>query len=113
MDRRAQSCEIQDTGAGLGVADWTVALAPFYSTKGPFARDPTQAGIEATGLGLTVSQHLVALHGGHLELRSLPGEGTIAKILLPRGDALPTGEHAPGHEQKAAAATEQRITHCP
>src|SRR5262249_36976461 len=28
-------CEIQDTGEGLATADWTAALAPFYSTKGP------------------------------------------------------------------------------
>ena len=33
--------------------------------------------------------HLLALHGGRLELHSQAGEGTTAAIILPRGDALP------------------------
>ncbi len=84
-------CEIQDTGGGLPTADWTVALAPFYSTKGPFAREGRQASLEATGLGLTVSHHLLGLHGGRLELRSIPDEGTTACFFLPRGAGLPGG----------------------
>ncbi|HXG09682.1 MAG TPA: ATP-binding protein [Gemmataceae bacterium] len=89
-------CEIEDTGEGLPIEDWPRVLVPFYSTKGPFARDAAHAALEATGLGLTVSQHLLALHGGRLELRGRPGEGTTAVIVLPRG--LPTTEGgAPAH----------------
>jgi signal transduction histidine kinase len=77
-------CAIQDTGEGLAVTDWTATLAPFYSTKGPFARASSHAALDATGLGLTVSQHLLALHGGRLELRSQPGQGTVALLYLPR-----------------------------
>jgi signal transduction histidine kinase len=84
-------CEIQDTGEGLPTADWTAVLAPFYSTKGPFAREGEQAALDATGLGLTVSQHLLALHGGRLELRSTPGEGTTARFFLPRAEAVRAG----------------------
>jgi signal transduction histidine kinase len=80
----AARCEIRDTGEGLPGDDWTLPLAPFFSTKGAFARDPAHAAQEAAGLGLTVSQHLLALHGGHLELRSAPGEGTTATVVLPR-----------------------------
>jgi hypothetical protein len=36
---------------------------------------------------LTVSQHLLAIHGGHLELRSVPGQGTTAALVLPRAPA--------------------------
>src|SRR5262249_17430033 len=71
-------CEVKDSGEGLTGDDWTQPFAPFYSMKGAFARDPDHAAQEAAGLGLTVSQHLIALHGGHLELRSTPGEGTTA-----------------------------------
>jgi PAS domain S-box-containing protein len=77
-------CEIKDTGEGLPGEDWTLPMVPFFSTKGAFARDPAHAAQEAVGLGLTVSQHLLALHGGHLELRSAPGEGTTAALVLPR-----------------------------
>jgi signal transduction histidine kinase len=80
-------CEIRDSGEGLATADPTVALAPFYSTKGAFAKgDTALASLPATGLGLTVSQHLLDLHGGRLELHSHPDEGTTAVLVLPRGD---------------------------
>lgn len=85
-------CEIEDTGEGLATPDWTEALAPFYSTKGPFARDAGHAVLPATGLGLTVCQHLLALHGGRLELKSRPGEGTTAVVILPCATATTSSE---------------------
>jgi signal transduction histidine kinase/PAS domain-containing protein len=77
-------CEVHDSGEGLALNDWSAALAPFYSTKGAFAHDAGHASIEAFGLGLTVSQHLLSLHNGRLELRSMLGEGTTAAFVLPR-----------------------------
>jgi PAS domain S-box-containing protein len=85
-------CEIRDNGEGLPTDDPTLPLAPFFSTKGPFARDPAHAAQEATGLGLTVSQHLLLLHGGNLDLRADPKGGTTATIVLPRGDLSPASE---------------------
>jgi signal transduction histidine kinase len=86
-------CEIQDSGPGLPTDDWTATLAPFYSTKGAFARDAASAAIDALGLGLTVGQHLAALHAGRIELQSVRGEGTRATLILPRAGA--TAEAAP------------------
>jgi signal transduction histidine kinase/PAS domain-containing protein len=86
-------CEIRDSGPGLPADDWTATLAPFYSTKGAFARDVASASIDALGLGLTVSQHLAALHGGRIELQSVRGEGTRATLILPRAGA--SAEPAP------------------
>jgi PAS domain S-box-containing protein len=80
------TCEVHDTGEGLPPEVGTRPLAPFFSTKGAFARDPVHAAQEATGLGLAVSRHLLALHGGRLELRSVPS-GTTAAIILPRAEA--------------------------
>jgi PAS domain-containing protein len=77
-------CEINDTGPGLPVEDWTTLLMPFHSTKGPFARQGDQAALDALGLGLTVSRHLLALHGGRLEMHARPGEGTVVTFALPR-----------------------------
>jgi signal transduction histidine kinase len=85
-DDKEVCCEVQDSGTGLVVPDWTAVFAPFYSTKGLFARQPVDAAVEATGLGLTVSQHLAALHGGRLELRS-NSQGTTAILALPRWTA--------------------------
>ncbi len=101
-------CEIRDSGEGLPDHDWTLPLAPFFSTKGAFARDPEHAAREAAGLGLTVSQHLLALHGGHLELHSAPGEGTTAAIVLPRAGVAAEETSAPPDLQRLdeAAATQ-------
>jgi signal transduction histidine kinase len=82
-------CEIEDTGEGFATPEMTAAIKPFYSTKGPFARDPAHAALPGVGLGLTVSQHLVALHGGRLDLVSRSGQGTTATILLPRATMAP------------------------
>jgi two-component system cell cycle sensor histidine kinase PleC len=87
-------CEIEDSGEGLPSPDWTTVLMPFYSTKGPFGRGTGRRNLHALGLGLTVSRHLVELHGGHLELRSAPGVGTTAVLVLPRVAAAADPEQA-------------------
>jgi two-component system cell cycle sensor histidine kinase PleC len=38
---------------------------------------------EGTGLGLPLARQLVQLHGGALEIDSVPGTGTTVTILLP------------------------------
>jgi signal transduction histidine kinase len=110
----AVCCEVEDSGEGLPTHDWARMLAPFYSTKGPFARDAEHAALEATGLGLTVSQHLLSLHGGRLELRANPSGGTTAAVVLPRGDQLPAARLADRPEPKrrrADAPAEPREPH--
>jgi PAS domain S-box-containing protein len=87
------TCEVHDTGEGLPPEVGTRPLPPFFSTKGAFAHDPAHAAQEATGLGLAVSRHLLALHGGRLELRSVPS-GTTAAIILPRAET-PAAAEAP------------------
>jgi PAS domain S-box-containing protein len=42
-----------------------------------------------TGLGLSIAKRFVELHGGDLEARSSPGEGTIFRVVLPRAAATP------------------------
>jgi CheY-like chemotaxis protein len=63
------------------------AFEPFFSTKGR----------RASGLGLTVAFGTVRAHGGFVELDSLPGRGTLARLAFPRApdDALPAGPPEP------------------
>jgi PAS domain S-box-containing protein len=72
-------CEISDTGAGWPAADWDALLAASALLPASL-----ELPLEASGLALTVSQHLLTLQGGRLELRSRPGEGTTAVLTLPR-----------------------------
>lgn len=71
---------IADTGVGMDPLTLSHAVEPFYTTKGIG---------KGTGLGLSMVHGLAAQHGGMLDLRSSPGEGTTAEIWLPVSDAMP------------------------
>jgi nitrogen-specific signal transduction histidine kinase len=72
--------EIADTGPGISPEDLEQLAIPFFSTRpGPFFS--TRPG--GTGLGLALSRHWVARHGGSLRIRSTPGEGTSVRVSLP------------------------------
>jgi signal transduction histidine kinase len=70
--------EIADTGIGMREQDIPRALEPFGQIDSALARR-----FEGTGLGLPLTKKLVELHGGALELRSRPGEGTAAIVRFP------------------------------
>lgn len=69
---------ITDTGIGLDDYEIQKALSPFGQVDSDFAR--TGAG---TGLGLTLVDSLVKLHGGEFELFSQKGIGTTATVIFP------------------------------
>nr|WP_284694572.1 ATP-binding protein [Geomonas sp. Red32] len=66
--------EVQDSGIGIGAETMERLFEPFFSTK-------LDRG--GSGLGLYISQFIVAEHGGRLLLVSEPGQGTLARVLLP------------------------------
>jgi signal transduction histidine kinase len=66
------SVEFVDTGSGMNEEQLASAFDLFYSTK--------EAG---TGLGLAISHTIVVDHGGEMELDSVEGRGTTARIRLP------------------------------
>ena len=69
---------ITDTGVGLDEAEIEKALSPFGQIETSFNRAGT-----GSGLGLTLVDSLIKLHGGRLELFSQKGIGTTATIILP------------------------------
>ncbi len=66
--------EVRDEGVGIDAEDLPRIMDPFYTSK-------RNAG--GTGLGLSVSSSIVKEHGGELEYRSAPGEGTTARVSFP------------------------------
>jgi len=69
---------VQDTGIGITPDDLARLARPFEQIESQHAK--TQQG---TGLGLALTKALVEMHGGLLDLRSAPGQGTSAIFSLP------------------------------
>jgi two-component system sensor histidine kinase/response regulator len=65
--------EIRDRGCGMSDAQLARAREPFYSGF-------PSPGI---GLGLEIAELAAKAHQGRLELHSVPGEGTTARLILP------------------------------
>jgi len=68
--------EVEDNGVGILADTMERLFEPFFSTK------LNQGG---SGLGLYISQYIVAEHGGRLQLSSTPGSATRALMILPVG----------------------------
>ena len=73
---------VQDTGIGIPADDLARLAKPFEQIESQHAK--TQQG---TGLGLALTKSLVEMHGGLLDLRSAPGQGTSAIFSLPVSQA--------------------------
>lgn len=73
---------VSDSGAGIAPADLPRVTEPFFTTK---------AGSEGMGLGLAISQEILAEFGGRLEIAAPPGQGVTATAILPQPQAHPPG----------------------
>ncbi|MGD2187675.1 MAG: ATP-binding protein, partial [Desulfobacterales bacterium] len=64
--------EITDNGIGMDQATQKKIFDEFFSTKGS----------GGTGLGLSVVDKIVSMHGGKIEVTSTPGKGTKFRIIF-------------------------------
>ena len=68
---------VSDTGEGIAADDLPHIFDRFW--RGDRARGRTAG----AGLGLAIARQLVLAHGGTIDVRSAPGEGTTFAIFLP------------------------------
>jgi signal transduction histidine kinase/pSer/pThr/pTyr-binding forkhead associated (FHA) protein len=80
--------QVRDNGSGIPADKLPDIFRPFVSTKGA----------RGTGLGLAVSRKILREHGGDIEVKSQPGQGSLFTLRLPArsplaGDSNGTRSH--------------------
>jgi CheY-like chemotaxis protein len=77
--------EVTDSGVGMSAEVQARVFEPFFTTKGE----------GGTGLGLAMVFGIVEQHGGRVEVRSAPGEGTTVRSSFPLVNASAQAEISP------------------
>lgn len=67
--------EVEDSGTGIAPEHLDHIFEPFFTTK------PIGTG---TGLGLSIVYGIVQSHNGKIEVKSVVGQGTVFRVILPR-----------------------------
>jgi len=68
---------IKDSGVGIPEESIPHLFDRFYRVKG------SERHATGTGLGLSICKRIVEKHGGHIDVESQPGKGTVFSIHLP------------------------------
>ena len=69
--------EVSDTGIGIPADELPLVFERFYRTDQARAED-------GVGLGLSVARQIARAHGGEIEAKSAPGEGSTFVLSIPR-----------------------------
>ncbi|HAJ26432.1 MAG TPA: hypothetical protein DCG53_04175 [Syntrophus sp. (in: bacteria)] len=77
-DAETVAVRIADTGIGIPKNDLPRLGERFYRVEKTRSRDSG-----GTGLGLSIVKHLMAAHGGRVEIDSTPGQGTTVSLFFP------------------------------
>jgi signal transduction histidine kinase len=78
---------VKDSGIGVSAADQARLFEPFTQVDSTLSRRH-----QGTGLGLAMVKRLAELHGGSVELRSAPAEGSTFTVWLPWRTEAPAEE---------------------
>jgi CheY-like chemotaxis protein/anti-sigma regulatory factor (Ser/Thr protein kinase) len=93
---RDVSLEVWDTGIGIPADQQARVFEEFYQLA-----NPERNSKKGLGLGLSIVKRLVNLLGAQVDLRSVPGRGSVFKVRLPLG-VRPAPD--PARKKKAATA---------
>jgi two-component system heavy metal sensor histidine kinase CusS len=78
MDLSTIRIEVSDTGVGIPLEALPRVFDRFFRVDSSRSQ-----GSGGTGLGLAIVQSIAALHGGNVEIRSQPGQGTQVTLHMP------------------------------
>jgi len=94
QDGRYVAVTVRDDGSGIAPELLEKVFDPFFTTK-PLG--------QGTGLGLSTIYGFARQSGGHVAIRSVPGQGTEVTLMLPGSNQLEAREeHRPRPEQQGA-----------
>jgi len=88
-DTAGLSIALRDNGSGIEPESIPAIFKPFWSTR----KDDG-----GTGLGLAMVQRIIRWHHGHIDVDSVPGDGTVFNIFLPE---YIEEKHADNHSEKS------------
>lgn len=88
---------VADDGPGMTPSEIDIALEPFRQVDSSHARR-----YSGSGLGLPLAKQLTELHGGSLEIESVPGTGTTVRAVFPAARVWPALAAAPLPLQSSA-----------
>ncbi len=103
VDDRQATLVVTDTGMGIPESEQDQLFTQFFRSS-----TATEQAVQGTGLGLTIVQAIVAMHGGSIEVESSAGQGTAFTVHLPYAAlASDTADSSDtlGHRKKSVALT--------
>ncbi|SEJ72972.1 Signal transduction histidine kinase [Dyadobacter koreensis] len=77
----AVKIHVFDTGTGISAEDQKRIFERFYQTAESRKREM------GSGIGLALTLEYVKMHGGEINLESVPGKGSVFTVWLPKGNA--------------------------
>jgi two-component system cell cycle sensor histidine kinase PleC len=92
-----------DNGQGMPEEEIDLAMQAF--ARGSLA---VKKAIDGAGLGLPIVKGLIGMHGGSLEWRSKPGQGTEATVIFPLARVL-SGPRAEVIAEAAASPSQRKL----
>jgi cell cycle sensor histidine kinase DivJ len=100
---------VADTGIGIGADDLPKLGTPFFQAGNGGYKRPH----EGTGLGLSVVQGLVGIHGGAMLIESAPQAGTAVTVTLPLASRAAATGPAPIRTAVRGAPAPRRVVRLP
>jgi PAS domain S-box-containing protein len=92
---------VQDTGIGIPKEEIPKLFERFHRVQGGQGRT-----VEGTGIGLSLMQELVHLHGGTVEVTSTLGQGSCFTVSIPTGYAHLPQDHVSLTQTSTSTASE-------